>query len=72
MKQAANLSVDSKLLQEAKELKINLSQTLEEALREKVRAEKGRKWLEENREAIESYNEWVRKNGLPLAKYRMF
>jgi len=72
MKQAANLSVESELLQEAKELKINLSQTLEEALREKVRAEKGRQWLEENREAIESYNEWVRKNGLPLAKYRMF
>jgi len=72
MKQAANLSVDSELLQEAKELKINLSQTLEEALREKVRAERGRKWLEENRKAIESYNQWVRKNGLPLAKYRMF
>jgi antitoxin CcdA len=35
-------------------------------------SEEGRKWLEENAEAIESMNEWVEKNGLPLAKYRMF
>jgi hypothetical protein len=32
----------------------------------------GRKWLEENAEAIKSINEWVEKNGLPLEKYRMF
>jgi hypothetical protein len=32
----------------------------------------GRKWLEENAEAIKSMNEWVEKNGLPLEKYRMF
>jgi len=32
----------------------------------------GRKWLEENSEAIKSINEWVEKNGLPLEKYRMF
>ena len=32
----------------------------------------GRKWLEENAEAIKSMNEWVEKNGLPLAKHRQF
>jgi len=32
----------------------------------------GRKWLEENAEAIKSINEWVEKNGLPLDKYRQF
>lgn len=30
------------------------------------------RWLEENREAIESSNRWVEENGLPLAKYRQF
>lgn len=35
-------------------------------------SEEGRKWLEENAEAIKSMNEWVEKNGLPLAKYRKF
>ena len=34
--------------------------------------EKEQAWLEENREALESSNEWVEKHGLPLAKYRMF
>jgi len=34
-------------------------------------SEEGRKWLEENAEAIKSSNEWVEKNGLPLAKYRI-
>jgi antitoxin CcdA len=31
-----------------------------------------REWLEENRAAIESWNQWVKKHGLPLAKYRQF
>jgi hypothetical protein len=35
-------------------------------------SEEGRKWAEENAEAIKSMNEWVKKNGLPLAKYRQF
>jgi len=64
MKKAANLSVDVDLLQQAKELKINLSQTFEEALRQKIRAHEGEKWREENREALKSYNRWVEKNGL--------
>jgi len=35
-------------------------------------SEEGRKWQEENAEAINSWNEWIEKNGLPLAKYRPF
>lgn len=37
-----------------------------------VISEEGRRWQEENAEAIASINEWVEKNGLPLAKYRMW
>jgi hypothetical protein len=33
-------------------------------------SEEGRKWLDENAEAIKASNEWVAKNGLPLEKYR--
>jgi hypothetical protein len=29
-------------------------------------------WKERNAEAIKSYNEWVEREGLPLAKYRRF
>lgn len=33
-------------------------------------AEKEARWKEENRAALESSNEYVRRHGLPLAKYR--
>jgi antitoxin CcdA len=29
-------------------------------------------WLEENRAAIEGWNAWIEKNGLPLERYRPF
>jgi antitoxin CcdA len=37
-----------------------------------VREARRRKWVEENWESIQGWNEWVEKNGLPLAKYRQF
>lgn len=36
------------------------------------RQEMGKVWLEEAAEAVRSSNEYVEKNGLPLAKYRSF
>lgn len=35
-------------------------------------SEEAKKWLEENAEAIKSWNDWVEKNGLPLEEYRPF
>jgi hypothetical protein len=35
-------------------------------------SEEAKKWLEENAEAIKSWNDWVEKNGLPLQEYRPF
>ena len=67
-----NLSLDTGVVEAARSLGINLSQTCESALRAATAAERSRKWQEENREAIEANNAWVEKNGLPLAKYRMF
>jgi antitoxin CcdA len=63
MKRRANVTVDGKLLVEAKALGINLSETLETSLRAKVKEEGGRRWLEENREAIESFNRYVNEHG---------
>ncbi len=71
-RKAANLSIDANVLADAKSLDINVSRAAETGIAEAVRAEKGRRWLEENREALESSNAWVEKNGLPLAKYRRF
>jgi antitoxin CcdA len=71
-RKAANLSIDANVLADAKALDINVSRAAETGIAEAVRKEKGRRWLEENREALESSNAWVEKHGLPLAKYRQF
>lgn len=63
-KKATNLSINSDLLRQTKELNINLSQTVEDYLSELVRTAKQQRWLEENREAITSYNERIEKDGV--------
>ncbi|MBB4349954.1 MULTISPECIES: type II toxin-antitoxin system CcdA family antitoxin [Rhizobiaceae] len=71
-RKAANLSLDSTLLAQARELDINLSRAAEDGIAKAVKAERERRWLEENAEAIRVYNEYVEKNGLPLEEYRTF
>ncbi len=67
-----NVSLDARLVEEAKELGINVSRASEEGLVREIKAERQRQWLEENKAAIDEYNDWVRNNELPLAKYRLF
>ncbi len=71
-KKPANLSLDAKLLAEARELKINLSAAAEEGVRRAVSSARAEAWKKENAEAIKDYNRWIEENGLPLEKYRMF
>ncbi|WP_313602986.1 type II toxin-antitoxin system CcdA family antitoxin [Rhizobium sp.] len=71
-RKAANLSLDSTLLAQARELDINLSRAAEDGIAKAVKAERERRWLEENAEAIRVYNEYIEKNGLPLDEYRTF
>ncbi|HEY3641186.1 MAG TPA: type II toxin-antitoxin system CcdA family antitoxin [Xanthobacteraceae bacterium] len=63
-KRAVNLFVDVNLLDEARRLRINISETLEYRLRTIVRAEQERHWLEANKLAIEAYNLRVARDGL--------
>jgi antitoxin CcdA len=67
-----NISLDAAMIEDARELGINISRACEEGLAKQISIERGRRWLEENREAIESSNAWVEEHGLPLAKYRPF
>lgn len=71
-KKSANLSLDSELLREARQLNINLSQTFEKHLRDIVRDARAQKWLEENRAALESYNRHVERSGAFSDKLRRF
>jgi antitoxin CcdA len=62
-KRATNVSVRTDLLAAAREAGVNLSATLERALIEELAESKRKKWREENREAISTYNEHVEKQG---------
>jgi len=62
-KRAANLSVNADLLNRARELDINLSATLEQALVEVLRQRQRERWLAENRGAIAACNDHVEKHG---------
>lgn len=66
-KAAVNLSVSEVLLREARALKINLSQLLEDGLVEHLKKQRAQKWLEENAEAIKAYHERIERDG-PLNK----
>lgn len=71
-KQATNLSINSDLLRQAKELKINVSRAAEERLAELIRAERERQLREELAESIQAYNEFVDKHGLFSDGRRLF
>lgn len=63
-KRATNLSINADLLGRARELGINLSATLEQALAEAIRQRARDQWVAENQAAIEAYNEHVDKQGV--------
>ena len=69
-KKATNVSLAEKLLAEAKELRINVSQAAESGVAMAVAEKRSEIWLKENAKAFECWNDYVERNGLPLAKYR--
>jgi len=62
-KKSTNLSINCDLLRQARELRINISQALELRLVELLREENGRRWKEENREAVKDYNRRIEARG---------
>lgn len=71
-KKATNLSLNSDLLQKARDLKVNLSATLEQALKDKLKSVEEERWKNENKAAIAAYNEFVAENGCIGDEYRNF
>ena len=71
-RRAANLSLPSNILDDAKALNVNLSRAAQDGIERAIAVERARRWKEDNAEAIRSSNEYVEKHGLPLEKYRMF
>lgn len=71
-RKSTNVSLDPRLIDEAKSLGVNVSRACEAGLVAELGEARRQKWIEENRAAIEGWNAWVAKHGLPLAKYRQF
>jgi antitoxin CcdA len=69
-KRAVNLFVDADLLDEARRLRINMSETLERRLRIILKAEREKLWLEENQPAIDSINTFIDRHGLLASRLR--
>lgn len=59
-----NLSIRENLIEEARKVQLNLSRFLEEKLEQALREERGRRWQEENREAIEFHRERIARDGM--------
>lgn len=71
-KKAANLSINADLLTKAKQMDINLSATLEQALIDALKKKLRDQWLAENQAAIEAYNEHVEEHGVFSDELRTF
>jgi antitoxin CcdA len=69
-KKATNVSVNSDLLRQAKELGVNVSALVERNLAEHIKTLKIERWEAENKDAIESYNAMIERDGLWLNKAR--
>lgn len=71
-RRATNVTLPEALLREARELGINLSQACERGLVSAVAEVKAERWLRENRAAMEAWNDYVERHGLPLSEFRQF
>ena len=72
VRRATNVSINAKLLAEARTLEVNISRAAEQGLARAIAERRAALWLEENQAALESSNVYVEQHGLPLAQYRSF
>lgn len=71
-KRPTNLSLNAKVLDMARELGMNISQTVDALLAQEVQRRYWERWNEQNGQAISDYNARIERDGLPLARYRTF
>lgn len=64
VRRRVNLSLRASTLDDARELGLNISRIADDKLAEAVREEKGRRWAEENRAAIEHHAKRIERSGM--------
>lgn len=67
-----NVTLNAALVEEAKALGVNISLAATSGLKRAVAKRRAEQWIEQNAAALDQYNEFVEKNGLPLEKSRLF
>jgi len=67
-----NITMDARLVEDAKALGLNLSTTAEQAIDRVVRAQRMQRFSEDNREAIASWDKRAEENGLWSDGLRVF
>lgn len=72
IRKPTNVSLDPHLVADAKAHGINISRACENGLILELKKAREMRWKAENGAAIDGWNDWVRENGLPLEKHRMF
>jgi antitoxin CcdA len=72
MKVKVNLSLDPSVAAEARALGVNMSRVAEDAVARVNKVERNRRWVQENRAALDAYTAEVEREGLPLARHRLF
>lgn len=72
MRTKLNLTLERDTIEAARELGLNMSRIAEAALTDAVKAERNRRWVEENRAALEAYERRVEAEGCALERFRRF
>ncbi|ANY85416.1 hypothetical protein BB934_45185 (plasmid) [Microvirga ossetica] len=67
-----NVTLSLDLVNEAKELQVNVSQACESGLAQAVADARRARWLEENEEAFREHREMIEREGLILDEFRQF
>jgi antitoxin CcdA len=71
-RKSTNVTLPPEVLERAKQLGINLSRASERSVREEIQEAEARRWADDNAELVAAYTAMVDRDGLPLAKFRMF
>lgn len=71
-RRSTSITLNGDLLDEARELGVNVSRAAEAGLTEAIRGARARAWRRENAAAIDAYNAYIDTHGVPLAEFRKF
>jgi antitoxin CcdA len=67
-----SLTLDAEVAGAARALGLNMSRLAEAAIADAAKAERNRRWREENRAGLATYDDEVARDGLPLGRFRSF